>query len=102
MQRLRHSHAAKKRRARPKDYMSKPKIKQISKIEEADLDNEDNCLFYIQYDNSMTQIMLTIQSKRPFTPEEYMMALGDFLNQASENPDNLFVEDCVDANSPLH
>jgi hypothetical protein len=73
--------------------MSKPKIKQISKIEEADLDNPDNCLFYIQYDEHLTQIMLTVQSKHPISPEEYMAALAEFVNEASENPQNLFVEE---------
>jgi hypothetical protein len=72
--------------------MSKPKIKQISKIEEADLDNPDNCLFYISYNDDMTQIMLTIQSKTAIMPQEYMAALAEFVNEASENPDNLFVE----------
>lgn len=72
--------------------MSKPKIKQISKIEQADLDDPDNCLFYIQYNDELTQIMLTVQAKYSMTPQEYMLALSEFVNEASENPDNLFVE----------
>lgn len=75
--------------------MSKPKIKQISKIEQADLDDPDNCLFYIQYNENLTQIMLTIQCKNSMTPEEYMLALAEFVNETSENPGNLFVEDCA-------
>ena len=75
--------------------MSKPKIKQISKIEDANLDDPDNCLFFIQYDENLTQIMLTVQCKNSMTPEEYMLALAEFVNDASENPGNLFVSDAT-------
>jgi hypothetical protein len=74
--------------------MSKPEIKRIRNIEEAD-DDEDACVFYIQYDKDCTQIMLTIQSKRSMTPEEYIEAVSEFVNNVTENPESLFVDDPI-------
>lgn len=69
---------------------SRPKIK---KITDKTQDNEDECIYYLQYNEEMTQIMLTIQAQREITPEEYMMALQCFINDVHEHPQNLFVED---------
>jgi hypothetical protein len=74
--------------------MSKPKIKQISHIDEAD-DDPDTCIFYLSYNEDMTQVMLTVQTKRPLTPDEYLDSVADFLNNVSESPEQLFVEDAT-------
>lgn len=79
--------------------MSKPKIKEIKSINEVP-DDEDGCVFYIQYDENLTQIMLTISAKRSMTPEEYVTALTEFVNEVAEFPGNLFVES-VDNNEDL-
>lgn len=81
--------------------MSKPKIKQIRNINEVP-DDEDACTFFLQYEPEMMQIMLTITTKRSITPEEYIDALAAFVNEVSEHPQNLFVEDMSGDDSPLH
>lgn len=78
----------------------RPKIKKITNTDEA---TSDECIYYLQYNPEMTQIMLTIQAQREMTPEEYMLALAAFVDDASEHPHKLFVEDVDgDVNSDLH
>lgn len=79
----------------------KPKIKQIINEAEFDENDEDACLFYLSYDEDMRQIMLTVKSNVPMTPELYFEALADFLNNIESNPGNLFVEN-VDLGEHLH
>ena len=82
--------------------MSKrPKIKKITDISEATV-NQDECIYYLQYNEEMTQIMLTVQAQRAISPEEYMLALQSFINDVHEHPHNLFVEDAVGDNEELH
>ena len=69
----------------------KPTIKKITSVEEAQ--EEDQCIFYLSYNEDLTQVSLGMTTKRPISPEEYLEALSDFINNASEFPDNLFVED---------
>jgi hypothetical protein len=76
--------------------MSDHKIKKISSMNEVDPDDEDAITFFLQYNESMTQIMVTLNTKRAMTPEEYINALSDFVNEVSEHPANLFVEDMPD------
>lgn len=64
-------------------------------------DAADDVDFYIIYSPDMTEIMLTMKSHRTITPNEYFDCLHNFLNTASENPDDLFVED-VDVSEMLH
>ena len=71
--------------------MSRPKIKQITNIAQAE-DDEDTCVFYLQYNPEMTSIMLTINAKREMKPEEYIELLADFVDNCTESPENLFVE----------
>ena len=78
------------------------RFKQIKSIKDFDTDNEDECLFYITYDKDLTEIVLTLKANRPLTPVEYIESLNEFMNKISETPDDLFVEDCVDENTPLH
>ncbi len=78
--------------------MTKPKIKKITSKEEAELNDDDMCVYYLQFDENMTQIMLTISAQRSISPEEYMLALQSFVNDCSEFPENLFVEDAVGSN----
>ena len=78
------------------------RFKQIKSIKDFDTDNEDECLFYITYDKDLTEIVLTLNANRPLTPVEYIESLSEFMNKISETPDDLFVEDCVDENTPLH
>jgi len=77
--------------------MSKPKIREIKNI--SDIGDED-CVFYMQFNAEMTQIMLTVTTKVPITPEEYLEALAEFVNEVSEHPQNLFVE-TVDNNEDI-
>ena len=72
--------------------MSRPKIKQIKSVAELDNENDDEVLYYLQYSEDMTDIMLGIRSKQPLTPEEYVAALASFVDELSEHPQNLFVE----------
>jgi hypothetical protein len=81
--------------------MSDHKIKKISSMNEVDPNDEDAITFFLQYNESMTQIMVTLNTKRAMTPEEYIQALSDFVNEVSEFPANLFIEDCPD-DSGLH
>lgn len=81
--------------------MSDHKIKKIASIHEVD-DDEDALTFYLQYNEDMTQIMLTVNAKKPITPEEYINAVSEFINEVSEHPQNLFVEDMPGDDSPYH
>jgi len=78
------------------------KIKKITKIEELEdamPQDDDEVSFFVQYDDSMQQIMLSIMTRKPMTPEAYMLALQSFVNDASEFPQTLFVEDIGDVES---
>lgn len=81
----------------------KPTIKKITHIDQVEV-GEDECVYFLQYDKEMTQIMLTVKGARPITPQEYMQALITFVNDASEFPEKLFVEDVtvVDMSQDLH
>lgn len=81
--------------------MAKPKIKQIVNEAEFDENDPDACLWYLTHDENMTQVMLTIKTNKPITPEEYLHTLADFLNQIELDPDGLFVED-ADIGGDLH
>jgi hypothetical protein len=70
----------------------KPTIKKITK-DEAPVPEGDECVYYLSYNEDMTQIMLSVSAARPITPEEYMMALTAFVNDVEQYPDKLFVED---------
>jgi hypothetical protein len=79
--------------------MKKPTLKKITNdMIGLEADEPDACVFYLQYDENMTQIMLTIQANRPMTPEEYLHAVTDFVETIKENPAALFVEEieCMD------
>ena len=74
--------------------MSKPTVKKITKnqLDEA-TDDADTCVYYLNYNEDKTQITLMVSAKRPINPHEYMDALASFVNDVSESPDSLFVED---------
>ena len=74
--------------------MTKPKLKKIiNDAHDIEEDHPDACVYYIQYDPDMSQIMLTIKSNRPMTPEEYVLAVADFAETIKEDPAHLFVEE---------
>lgn len=80
--------------------MSKPKIKEIKNMSEA---SDADCIFYLQYNPEMTQIMVTMTTKQAVTPEEFIDALAGFVNEVSEHPHNLFVETIDNSADPnLH
>lgn len=80
----------------------KPKLKKITNdLVTTDSEHPDACVFYIQYEEDMTHIMLSIKGNRPITPQEYMNALHDFVDTIKENPESLFVEE-VDGMDGLH
>jgi hypothetical protein len=67
-----------------------------------DIDAGDNeVIFYLSYNEDMTEIVLMAKCKTPMTPVEYMETLAQFVDDASEFPDKLFVESIGD-DSDLH
>lgn len=71
-------------------------VKKIMKKDEF-LETDDNeVVFYLTYNDDMTEIVLMAKCKTPMMPTEYLDTLAQFINDASVNPDNLFVEDGVD------
>jgi|CXWL01.1.fsa_nt_gi phosphomannomutase len=79
--------------------MSKPKIKKISREELPELrEDSDVCTFMISYDEDMKMITLAVKAGRPMKPDEWVMAVGDFINDVQENPAILFVEDAYSSN----
>lgn len=74
--------------------MKKPTLKKIINDKpEIEEDHPDACVYYISYNEDLSQIMLSIQANRPMTPEEYMLALADFVETTKEEPEALFVEE---------
>lgn len=70
----------------------KPVIKKISHDEIADITDKDTCIYYLSYNEEMTQIVLSVNAGRSITPEEYLDALAHFIDDVSEFPENLFVD----------
>ena len=79
---------------------SDKKIKQIVNMAQAE---GEDVVFYLHYSECMTEIMLGVITKQAVTPEQYIQALADFVNEVSEHPQNLFVEPVDHSEDPgLH
>ena len=83
----------------------RPKIKKIVNKDDLIDDDPDMCTYYLQYNEDLSQVMLTISAQRAMTPEEYMLSLQAFINDCSDSPEQMFVEDAVgshESNESLH
>jgi hypothetical protein len=69
------------------------RFKQIKRLEDFHDNDPDSCAILISYNKEMTEIVLTVKSNRALNPEEYFDSVAEFLNEVSEKPETLFVED---------
>ena len=51
----------------------------------------DYAMFYLTPDENMEKIMLTVESTRPMTAEEYLQALKCFIDEV-QDPNKMFDE----------
>jgi hypothetical protein len=67
------------------------KVKKILNKED-ELAGDNEVVFYLSYNDDMTEIVLMAKCKSAMTPNEYIETLIQFVDDASEFPDKLFVE----------
>ena len=71
-------------------------IKKICRKDEIENPPDDEIVFYLTFDPDLTEIVLMAKCSSKMTPKEYMDALNQFVNDASEFPDRLFIEDITE------
>lgn len=54
------------------------------------LKEDDQIVYYFQFDENLNNIVLHIACKNPISPKEYLLCLRDFCKTYDKNIDDLF------------